>query len=129
MMLVFAILASLLVWVSFSQVREREAFVLEAEGTKVAITHVEVGPDRATPDLITIKSGEYVQFNSADNLSHEIGLGGGSEAGTGHEHIEQAFASGVFGRGEAYRLQIKEKGVFNFHDHKNPNLFVMVIVY
>lgn len=118
-----------IIWIFFDQVIEREAHVLEADGTKVAIAHVQLGPDQAIPDLITIKSGEYVQFNSADNLPHEIGLGGGSEAGSGHEHVEQAFASGVFGAGEAYRLQIKDKGVFNFHDHRNPNLFVMVIAY
>ncbi|MEO6508917.1 MAG: plastocyanin/azurin family copper-binding protein [Patescibacteria group bacterium] len=83
----------------------------------------------ANPDAITAKVGEYVQFNTKDNKKHEMALGKGNEFEKGHEHLESSVDSGVFGPGEAYKIQFKEKGTFHFHDHLNPNIYVAVVVY
>ena len=35
--------------------------------------------DGIKPDTLAIKVGQYVQFNSADGQSHNLGLGGGED--------------------------------------------------
>lgn len=108
---------------------QREIFVIEQNGDKELINHLELQPDRIVPDAISIHVGEYIQFDSIDATEHQIGLGGGDEYGQLHEHVAPEFESEVFGAKEAYRVKVKKQGVYDFHDHKNPNLFVTVIAY
>jgi plastocyanin len=81
--------------------------------------------DRAEPDTITVQPGDFVQFNSADGKSHSLSVGEGGEE---HSHTG-SFSSGTFGGDEAWRVQFKEEGSFLFHDHLNPKINVLVVVY
>ncbi len=90
------------------------------EGTCVSLFH-----DKASPDTIAVTVGSYVQFNSADGKSHSLSLGQGGED---HAHTGK-FTSGEFKADEAWRVQFNQEGTFTFHDHHNPDLNVIVIVY
>lgn len=107
----------------------RERFVVVADGTQHAIHHIELIDGHMVPDAVSLQVGEYVQFNTADNREHKIGLGGGEEYGQDHDHAEVDFESNTFGVNDAYRVEFKEKGVFDFHDHLHPELFATVIAY
>lgn len=93
--------------------------------TKCQGTCVALQADGAKPDTITVTPGSYVQFNSADGKEHSLSLGdGGSE----HEH-KGSFSSGDFKADEAWRVQFKDEGSYIFHDHYNPDINVLVVVY
>ncbi|PLS81799.1 hypothetical protein CYG49_01500 [Candidatus Saccharibacteria bacterium] len=79
----------------------------------------------AHPTTIAVPVGSFVQFNSADGKSHSLSLGGGGEE---HSHTGD-FSSGTFGADEAWRVQFKDEGTFKFHDHLNPKINVLIIVY
>ncbi len=79
----------------------------------------------ASPSTIAVPLNSFVQFNSADGKTYDLSLGGG---GSEHEH-KGKFQSGDFGKGEAWRVQFKDEGSFIFHDHHNPKVSVLVIVY
>ncbi len=81
--------------------------------------------DGAEPDIVTVKVGETVQFNSADGNSHNLSNGLGGEE---HEH-SGPYSSGEFKSDEAWRVQFKQPGTFKFHDHLNPNINVLVVAY
>lgn len=96
-----------------------------AAGTVCQGTCVALQADKASPDTVTVTPGSFVQFNSADGEKHSLSLGdGGSE----HDH-KGTFSSGVFKADEAWRVQFKEEGSFVFHDHFNPDISVLVVVY
>lgn len=81
--------------------------------------------NRAKPDSIAVERGSYVQFNSADGKSHNLSLGSGGEE---HSH-KGKFHSGEFAADEAWRIQFNDEGSFYFHDHLNPNINILVVVY
>ena len=88
-------------------------------------TCVALHEDGASPDVITVVVGSYVQFNSADGKSHDLSLGEGGE-----EHVHTGkFSSGEFKADEAWRVQLNEEGSFSFHDHLNPKISILVVVY
>jgi plastocyanin len=80
---------------------------------------------RANPDTLTVKAGEFVQFNSADGNSHSLSLG---EGGEDHGH-NGPFSSGEFKADEGWRVQFKEPGTYFFHDHHHPEINILVVVY
>ncbi|MEO5498991.1 MAG: hypothetical protein ABIR46_00660 [Candidatus Saccharimonadales bacterium] len=88
-------------------------------------TCVALGIDGAAPNSIAVALNSYVQFNSADGKSHNLSLGEGGEE---HEHTGK-FNSGVFKADEGWRVQFKDEGTFIFHDHFNPKINVVVVVY
>ena len=88
-------------------------------------TCVNLYEDKATPDTVAVTVGSYVQFNSKDGKTHDLSLGAG---GTEHIHTGK-FQSGDFGAGEAWRVQFKDEGTFQFHDHLNPKISILVVVY
>ena len=108
---------------------------------------VDLLADGPEPSAVSVEKGKYVQFNTKDSKTHNIGQGSGevtSHAAHGddeqsthgehvktetHEHTEGTKESGVFGRDQAYRLQFNEKGTFTFHDHLNPEISIVVVVY
>lgn len=90
------------------------------QGTCVALYQ-----DKASPDTISVPVGTYVQFNSADGKAHNLSVGKGGEE---HQHSGK-FYSGEFQADEGWRVQFKEDGTFYFHDHLNPNINVLVVVY
>ncbi len=96
-----------------------------AATSECADTCVSLKSDKAYPDTVTVTPGSYVQFNSADGNSHSLSLGQG-----GHDHAHHGkFSSGTFGADEGWRVQFKEEGSFVFHDHMNPEISVLVVVY
>ncbi len=123
------------------------AVALTAFGLGVAISHPEVKKvaasaicpqnttcitlkdDRAEPDVITVPLGGYAQFNSADGQTHNIGEGSGDEHHDGsHVHTGTSM-SGDFKSDEAWRVQFKQTGTYDFHDHYHPEIHATVIVY
>jgi plastocyanin len=79
----------------------------------------------ADPRELSVPVGSFVQFNSADNKTHNLSLG---EGGDEHDH-SGPFYSGEFGGDEAWKVQFKEDGSYFFHDHMNPDINVLVVVY
>lgn len=88
-------------------------------------TCVDIYEDKATPDTVAVTAGSYVQFNSKDGKTHDLSLGAG---GSEHQH-KGKFQSGDFGANEAWRVQFKDEGTFTFHDHLNPKVSILVVVY
>lgn len=80
----------------------------------------------AQPDTVTVKKSSFVQFNSADGKTHSLSLGKGGEE---HEHTNKKFQSGDFNGDEAWRVQLNDEGSFFFHDHYNPKINILVVVY
>ena len=88
-------------------------------------TCVDLYQDKASPDTVAVTVGSYVQFNSKDGKTHDLSLGAG-----GSEHVHTGkFQSGDFGANEGWRVQFNEEGSFVFHDHLNPKISVLVVVY
>lgn len=103
-----------------NQMIDRELTEASAAGVQIMLKD-----NKATPNTVTIKVGETVQFNTADGLTHEMGLG---EGGDHHEHLG-TYSSGDFGAGQAWRVQFKEPGTYTFHDHYHPEINVLVVAY
>lgn len=97
----------------------------ETDSTNCAGICVALGPKVASPDTVTVAKGDFVQFNSADGKTHSLSLGKGGEE---HSHNGK-FNSGDFKGDEAWRVQFNEDGSFFFHDHYNPKVNVLVVVY
>lgn len=104
----------------------RTSAIMDNEGN--AITNVTLKDNKATPDTVTVLAGNTVQFNSADNKKHNMAEGEGNAAGHVHNH-EGSYQSRDFGANEAWRVRFKKAGNYFFHDHYNPDLNVLVVVY
>ncbi len=90
-----------------------------------AIQQVILNNDTAAPDAVSVPVGQSVQFNVADGQKHRMGFGAG-----GHEHQEDnLYDSGEFGAGESWRVAFNKPGTYQFHDHLNPNISVLVVAY
>lgn len=98
---------------------------------------VMLSPSGMEPNELAVRAGEYVQFNSADGKKHNISLGegaGGAEDqdhsphGGKHEHAA-GLSSGDIAPDEAWRVQFKEPGTYSLHDHYDPKLNILVVVY
>lgn len=88
-------------------------------------TCVNLLQDKASPNTLAVTNGSYVQFNSADGKPHSLSLGAG-----GAEHIHEGkFSSGEFKADEAWKVQFTKDGTYTFHDHLNPKINVVVVVY
>lgn len=132
MLPVLAVLSGLIAFGAVSAFSGSKAPETNCDGICVALT-----PEGMKPDELAVKVGEFVQFNSADGKRHNISLGegaGGAEdsghaAHKGkHEHTS-GYASGDFEADEAWRVQFREPGTYYLHDHYNPKLNILVIVY
>lgn len=88
-------------------------------------TCVALAENGASPNAIAVATGSYVQFNSADGKSHNLSIGKGGDE---HEHMGK-FYSREFQADEGWRVQFNEEGSFTFHDHLNPQINVVVVVY
>lgn len=92
----------------------------DCQGTCVALTS-----SGAKPNTIAVPVGTYVQFNSADGRSHNLSNGKGGE-----EHVHSGkFRSGEFKADEGWRVQFSKEGSYFLHDHLNPKINVLVVVY
>ncbi|MEO5691375.1 MAG: hypothetical protein ABIQ64_04265 [Candidatus Saccharimonadales bacterium] len=93
--------------------------------TVKADKNIDLFADKASPEEVYLTVGQVLQFNTKDDNKHRIALGQG---GTEHEHIS-ATNSGDFGANEAWRVRFDKVGTYFFHDHHNPNINVLVVVY
>ncbi len=87
--------------------------------------NIDLLSDKASPGEVYLTVGQVLQFNTKDDKKHRIALGQG---GTEHEHTS-ATNSGDFGAGEAWRVRLDNVGTYFFHDHYNPNINILVVVY
>lgn len=95
---------------------------IQASGVAV---EVDLNKSLTEPETIAIKTGQTVMFNSIDGRTHNMSLG---EGGDDHNHYGP-FSSGDFGTGEAWKVSFSEPGTFFFHDHYNPDINILVVVY
>lgn len=107
---------------------------------KIAATNCEsicvsLKSDGMFPNELAVKTGQIVQFNSADGEHHNISEGDGAH-GSGHGHGEDKthehvgdYLSGEFGPDEAWRVQFNKAGTYKLHDHYNPKQSILVVVY
>lgn len=84
--------------------------------------------NKADPEIVLAKTGDYVQFNAKDGKEHNLSQGSGNAATDDHAHNEVGLESGVFKSDEAYKIQFKKVGIYSFHDHNNPDTYIRVIV-
>lgn len=78
--------------------------------------------NKKEPISMTIRAGEYIQFNSEDGGQHQI-----MPTGEG-EHGQDALSSPVFGGAEGYRIQFKDIGQFELKDNFEPDQMITVQV-
>lgn len=151
-MILFTSIAVLAGGFAFALTYSNQTKKAGAESTAV---YVDLIDDRAEPSVVSVEKGKYVQFNTKDSKMHNIGQGSG-EAGahavkvaapahdhpegdtdTAHEHAKSEThehtagtkVSGNFGKDQAYRVQFNETGTYTFHDHLNPKISIVVVVY
>jgi plastocyanin len=86
---------------------------------------VSLASEGAIPGEVSVEKGSTVLFNSADGKSHSLSLGQGGEE---HNH-RGPFNSGEFQADEAWKAQFSKVGTYFFHDHYNPEINVLVVVY
>ena len=87
--------------------------------------NVDLRNDKASPDQVTLKVGQVLQFNAKDTREHRLALG---EGGSEHEHTSKTDSS-TFGKDEAWRVRFDNPGTYFIHDHLSPNISVLVVVY
>lgn len=84
--------------------------------------------DKADPEIVLANVGDYVQFNAKDGKEHNLSQGSGNAVSENHAHNEIGLESGVFKADEGYKIQFKKVGIYSFHDHNNPDMYIRVIV-
>lgn len=94
--------------------------------TQCGGTCVALYDEQADPEVVTIATGSYVQFNSADGQKHSLSIGG---AGTTHHGNVAAYSSVDFKGDEAWRVQFKQDGTYTFKDAYHPKVSINVVVY
>lgn len=97
----------------------------QASQASDGVVQVALHENSAKPDSIAVTTGQTVMFNSADGKIHNLSLG---EGGDEHDH-HGPFYSGEFGADEAWRATFEQPGTYFFHDHTNPDINVLVVVY
>ena len=115
-------LLSFVMVLQFTQSRNQSTVAAQSCDADMCVS---LQQDGALPGEIAVQAGSVVQFNSADGKSHNLSLGKG---GDGHDHAGP-FHSGEFAADEAWKVQFKEDGTYYFHDHLNPDINVLVVVY
>ena len=101
---------------------------LSSEPAADAAYQVSLRGDHAEPDILIVKAGESVQFNSRDGKTHNLTQGKGSGYEQDHDHTP-GLEPGEFSADEGYRVLFHEPGTFYFHDHFNPDISVTVVAY
>ena len=103
--------------------------IKKIEETKTKNIHmVDLLSNRAEPDIVSAKTGDFVQFNSMDGKEHNLSQGSGNAVDENHSHDKTGMESGVFKSDEAYKIQFKKSGIYSFHDHFNPDVYIRLVV-
>lgn len=123
------------------------------------VTSIDLYESSVSADTVVLKVGETVQVNNKSGFSRELSLGSGnaghdsehtdkksaednaeSESDShsendehknsehSHDHTD-GFSSGLFGPDEAWRASFQEPGTYFLHDHANPEVNILVVVY
>lgn len=116
----------------------------EATRSRQDAVNVVIYDDMVSPNTISVKVGETVLVNNNSSVAKELSLGSG-DAGhdtqpaddqtesidqhTGSHDHSTGFSSGVFDVDEAWQVTFSEAGTYFLHDHSNPNLNILVVVY
>ena len=127
-------IALMAVIISFSGVRAIASSSNEPAERCKAAACITLNNSLMSPDELAVKAGSYVMFNNEDGKMHNISVGDGADDHHGHASNEphdhtDAYSSGDFGKGEAWRVQFKQKGTYKLHDHYNPTQRILVVVY
>lgn len=123
--LFIAILTAGVVFLS-AKLLERDA-VKKVNISKNTTHVVSLLSNKADPDIVLAQVGDYVQFNARDGREHVLEQGSGNAVDKNHAH-EKGISSGVFSSAEAYKVQFRKVGIYSFHDHKNADIYIRVIV-
>lgn len=103
--------------------------VASAQNARVARVNtdlqVDITKQGLQPDTVILKVGQTLQINANDGQKHSFSHG---EGGSEHSH-SGAFSSGDFNDGEAWKVTFKKAGTYQFHDHYNPNINLLVVAY
>lgn len=86
---------------------------------------VSLNKEAASPETLTVKTDDFVQFNSTDGKKHNISL---VHSGAQHDD-ESHYDSGDFAGDEAWKVQFKKDGAYSFQDKYNEKINVSVVVY
>jgi plastocyanin len=120
----FTAIAIIAAVIGFGAVFTLDSHKVVAEKTCNGIC-VALEKNKAVPDTLAVKLGSFVQFNSADGKTHDLSFGKGGEH---HEHTG-TLSSGDIHANEGWRVQLKNEGTFYLHDHLNPKINILVVVY
>lgn len=83
------------------------------------------GNNKPDPEVLTIPTGSYVQFNAVDGAHHNIAL---EHSAVQHDDPSK-YESGDFAADEAYKIQFKHDGAYTFRDTYNPDVHINVVAY
>lgn len=97
---------------------------------------VNIEADGMKPNELALKTGEFVQFNTADNRKHNIALENseGTKLSENNQpsrdmNTESEYKSGEFGKDEAWRVQFKKPGTYRLYDRNYPENKILIVVY
>ncbi len=127
-----------------------EPAIAQNESTNPDIKQVDLYESSVSEDTIILKVGQTVQVNNKSDFDRELSLGSGNaghdekqpepsevsesdahdkeESKHSHDHTD-GFSSGLFGPDEAWRGTFQEPGTYFLHDHANPEVNILVVVY
>ena len=130
--IVVMLVTAVISFVAVTLLKKEESHISKSSCTSICVSITSEG---MSPDTLTVRVGDTVQFNSADGQTHNIGLGAGDDESKPHddhaiqhEHIGD-YVSGDFKSDEAWRVTFKQVGTYKFHDHYNPKQNILVVVY
>jgi plastocyanin len=115
------------------------------QSSKQGAQKVNIYDETVSPNTISVKVGETVTINNKSSEAKELSLGSGEaghetiattemHADTAHQHDKPhdhsaGFSSGVFDVDEAWQVTFSKPGTYFLHDHSNPKLNILVVVY
>lgn len=99
----------------------------QSQSQSQSLYRIALLPDRAEPNILIVTVGEFVDFASRDNRSHNLIIEKNAHEDGNHDHRQQE--SGAFGADEAYRVEFNQPGTWKFSDKSNPNVAATVIAY
>lgn len=130
-----------------------ETGLAQTESTNSQVTSIDLYESSVSMDTVVLEVGQTVQVNNKSNYSRELSLGSGNaghsseqgeeekaedhaesqedtheESNSTHDHTK-GFSSGLFGTDEAWRATFQEPGTYFLHDHANPEVNILIVVY
>lgn len=129
---------------------------LQAETTN-QIVEVNLFENEVLPATVTLKVGQKMRINNKDSVARELFLGSGTAHDAPHDDNEvshsdeiphdesdahsdnhkkdashdhaSGFSTGEFNPDEAWEGSFSEPGTYFLHDHENPDINILLVVY